>query len=60
MFGVETAIFLLKIHQRKSGAKPPTWADGFDEEDGRFDTNNRRFQARLLKIRDLGPLEGAP
>ena len=29
---------------------------GFEEEDGRFDPKNRRFQARLLKIRVLGPL----
>ncbi len=29
---------------------------GFEEEAGRFDPKNRRFQARLLKIRVLGPL----
>ncbi len=29
IFGVETAIFLLKTHQHTSGASPPTCADGF-------------------------------
>ena len=29
MLGIETAIFLLKTHQRRWGAKPPTCARGF-------------------------------
>ncbi len=32
---------------------------GFEEEDGRFDPKNERFQARLLKIKDLDLWEGS-
>ncbi len=55
-FGVEAAASLFKTHQRRWGASPPTCADGLEEEDGRFDTTNRRNRARLLKIGDNGPL----
>ncbi len=38
------------------GRSPPRAPVGFEEEDGRFDPQNRRFPGRLLKIRTFGPL----
>ncbi len=38
------------------GRSPPPAPVGFEEEDGRFGSLNRRFPGRLLEIKVVGPL----